>query len=329
LTTITLGSEALTSRSFSAIQTNITEVYLENTGLRLKNIFTGSGWARSLLNFTNAIGDSYFSFGARGTGQTLTYAFVGPAYDDTWQIWKPGKTGIGSGMIAPTYVFHVAPTSNATAGQTAFFQDATATTGSTKIVIKSGAGQSTSNLQEIQDASGTVKASVSETEQVTPATLKIKNGNKINSFTNAAGQSDGTLAYTLPAALPTVNSVPLVSSAGATTWEVLPQKAQASNTLLTTTNATNVVTLTPTALANYTVGVYLRVVTATTNVTVAISYTDSGGAQVNTVLNVQAIPVGSYSCPLIFLESTASAITVTVTAGTANQVYASASIKEM
>jgi hypothetical protein len=233
------------------------------------------------------------------------------------------------GQTTPTYKLQITPTSGVTAGQTALIQDATATTGITTLDIKSGAGQTTSALQRWLDAGANVIASISETIFTVAATLKLKNGNKYNSFTNSAGQSDGTLAYTLPSALPTVNSVPLVSNAGVTTWQVLPQTAQASNTLLATTGPTNVCTLTPTALGNYTVGVYLRVVTDITNITVTVTYTDSGGAQANVILNVQPTPTGGYSCPQLFIESAASAITVTVTAGTANQVYVSASIKEL
>jgi hypothetical protein len=87
-------------------------------------------------------------------------------------ILNTGNVGIGT--TAPTYKLHIAPTANTTAGQTAFFQDATATTGSTKLVIKSGAGQSTNTLFEIQDASAAIKASISETEAILPATAIVK-----------------------------------------------------------------------------------------------------------------------------------------------------------
>jgi hypothetical protein len=105
--------------------------------------------------------------------------------------------------------------------------------------------------------------------------------------------------------------------------------AVSSNILLNSTNNTSVVTFTPGVQGNYMVGIYFRVVTAQTNLILSITYTDDGGAQTNIVLNNQACPVGQYSCIPVFINAKTNAITVVATAATANQVYVSASIREM
>lgn len=96
--------------------------------------------------------------------------------------------------------------------------------------------------------------------------------------------------------------------------------------LLTTTGSTSVCTTTPGAAGNFEIGLYFRVVTATTNVTISITWTDATGAQTLTVLNVVPEVTGSYALTKFMIDATAAAITVSFTAGTANQVYASASI---
>jgi hypothetical protein len=102
----------------------------------------------------------------------------------------------------------------------------------------------------------------------------------------------------------------------------------ASDTLLTTTSQTTILTLTPPAQGNYKVGIYFRVVTGTTNVTVVVTYTDGTGAQTNTLLSAQSCPVGSYSTlPLFVNAKSTGAISVKVTASVASRVYASASIE--
>lgn len=98
---------------------------------------------------------------------------------------------------------------------------------------------------------------------------------------------------------------------------------------LDSTSETTVATRTPAAAANVMVGIYFRVITATTNVTVKVTYTDATGAQTNTLLNAQACAVGSYSLPMLMINATAAAIDVKITAGTADQVFGSATIMEV
>jgi hypothetical protein len=106
----------------------------------------------------------------------------------------------------------------------------------------------------------------------------------------------------------------------------LSRVATCMETEITSTSATNVLTYTPTAQGNFEIETYLRVVTASTNVTITATYTDGGGAQTVTLYSGSAL-VGSYMTPSYFFNSVANqAITLTITAGTANQVYVSSSI---
>ncbi|MEM3264926.1 MAG: hypothetical protein QXH07_03115 [Thermoplasmata archaeon] len=102
--------------------------------------------------------------------------------------------------------------------------------------------------------------------------------------------------------------------------------AKTSELELTSTSATTVATYTPSASGNFVLFVYARVVTAATTLTLTASWTDAAGAQTYTWLNAISEPVGSYTFLPLFINSTTSAITITATAGTANQVYCSANI---
>lgn len=106
------------------------------------------------------------------------------------------------------------------------------------------------------------------------------------------------------------------------------RRANASDTLLTNTSPTDVLDYTTIAAGNFLVAVYLRVVTGTTNVTVNCTYTDQTGAQTQ-VLVPAATPtvVGSYPIVPVYINAAnATSIKVTATAGTANQLYVSATI---
>ena len=105
--------------------------------------------------------------------------------------------------------------------------------------------------------------------------------------------------------------------------------ATASEVELTALTATNVVTYTPTGAGNFRIGIYFRVVTATTTVTLTVTWTDVTGAQTLTLLNGVSEVTGSYALAEFMVNSAAAtAITVTFTVGTVNQVYASASIQQ-
>jgi hypothetical protein len=102
-----------------------------------------------------------------------------------------------------------------------------------------------------------------------------------------------------------------------------------SDMQLTTTSATTVASVTPVAQGNFKIQVYYRVVTAATNLTIAVTYTDgSGTLQTYNIVNGGSQAVGPYSCVPVLINATpASPITVTATAGTSNNVYVSCTIK--
>jgi hypothetical protein len=99
---------------------------------------------------------------------------------------------------------------------------------------------------------------------------------------------------------------------------------------LTTTSPTVVVSHTPIINGNYIVYIYYRVTTATTNLTLTLTWNDVTGPQTQTII-AGATPtvIGSYPVAPFYFNSAPSAITLTATAGTANQVYFSASIVGM
>ncbi|MGH7611805.1 MAG: hypothetical protein ACREN4_07275 [Candidatus Dormibacteria bacterium] len=103
--------------------------------------------------------------------------------------------------------------------------------------------------------------------------------------------------------------------------------AQTLELELTTIAATAVVTANPTAAGLYTIKVYFRVTVASTNVTVTVTHTDATGMQTTTIVPLTNFTVDSYAeAAVVVYGAAGDAITVDFTAGTANQVYASAAI---
>ena len=92
------------------------------------------------------------------------------------------------------------------------------------------------------------------------------------------------------------------------------------------TSPTTVLTYTPGAARNVVIGIYFRVITATTNVSITVTWTDVTGAQSLAILTTVPEVVGSYALNTFMIDSTAAAITVSVTAGTVSQVLASATM---
>jgi hypothetical protein len=107
-------------------------------------------------------------------------------------------------------------------------------------------------------------------------------------------------------------------------------RAKVTGRLLTTISATDVATLTPWGRGQYLVSVSYRVVTVVTDVTVAVSFTNDAGAQTKTLLATTSKAVGTYTdlIPILVEALSSAAVKVTVTAGTADQVFMSASITE-
>jgi len=104
-------------------------------------------------------------------------------------------------------------------------------------------------------------------------------------------------------------------------------EANSSDFQLTTTSATDVVSFTPSSSGNYVVYVFYRVATTTTNVTINVTWTDGAGTSTSVVVpTATSTVVGSYNTAPVYINATAAAIKVTATAGTANNLYVSASI---
>lgn len=110
------------------------------------------------------------------------------------------------------------------------------------------------------------------------------------------------------------------------------------NVLINTTSK-EVATYTPTANGNYEIKTYLRVATASTNVSIAVSYMDSAGTQTKYITfqngglffsssnGVKQYNVGSYVMVPLFINAVANTpITVTATVNTINQAYVSCAI---
>lgn len=145
--------------------------------------------------------------------------------------------------------------------------------------------------------------------------------NKVTTQNNTLDDGSGNVATTGK-----ITKYNNVSTAG---QGVAAIYASASNTELTTTGATSIAAYTPGATGNCLLYAYYRVVTGTTTVTLTATWTDETGAQTYTWVNAVSEPTGSYTVVPLFVHSTAAAITITATAGTANQVYVSANIVQL
>lgn len=144
---------------------------------------------------------------------------------------------------------------------------------------------------------------------------------------------DGSQLTNLPipgaATSTTLGTVEIPASAGTPSSPIAAYRAATvQEDELTTTGATTVLSVTPSAQGNYLVSVSLRVVTAATSVEVQITWTDASGTlQTDTRFNGSVSP-GPWDIPTKFLNATtASAISVVVTAGTVNQCYVTATIE--
>jgi hypothetical protein len=92
----------------------------------------------------------------------------------------------------------------------------------------------------------------------------------------------------------------------------------------------NIATYTPSAAGNLMLMVYYRVTVGATNVTLTATWTDQAGAQSYSWMSAVSNATGSYSVLPLFINSAASQpVTIAATAGTANQVYTTASIMLM
>jgi len=111
------------------------------------------------------------------------------------------------------------------------------------------------------------------------------------------------------------------------------EKGVASNIELelTSTSQTQVCSFTPSSTGMFIIDVFVRVTVATTALTLSASWTDASGmAQSYVWENGTNITIGNrLELPIIITAQSGSQITVYATAGTANQVYVSATISQI
>ena len=102
----------------------------------------------------------------------------------------------------------------------------------------------------------------------------------------------------------------------------------ALETALTTTTATTLATYTSSSVGAYTIHLFWRIITAATTITLTVSYTDAGNtAHTDTLVNAVNQAVGEYWQDMEIVSAASAAITVSMTARTASQVYASAIVE--
>ncbi len=123
---------------------------------QLKVDSSGNDAALSLKDTASGGNEWWIGSGATASGSGANLYFLNLNSGQTRMVISNSTGNVGIGATAPTYKLEVAPTSGATAGQTVYIQDATATTGATKVVVKGGAGQSSTNLQEWVSYAGNV-----------------------------------------------------------------------------------------------------------------------------------------------------------------------------
>jgi hypothetical protein len=188
-------------------------------------------------------------------------------------------------------------------------------------VLMGGTGSSTQNFVDL-----TTNQSIGGTKTFTgTATF---NGSFAGSAIlpvsmGGTGTSTGINAATTSA----LGTVQIASQPNSGNPIAVSRSVSTSEMQIISTSATSVVTHTPTSQKNYMVMASVRVITAATNVTITITWTDSTGSQTDTRINNQSLSVGTHDVPIKFLNSVSSQpITVTITAGTANQVYVSAAV---
>jgi len=115
---------------------------------------------------------------------------------------------------------------------------------------------------------------------------------------------------------------------------IYTDESRAIEELLTTTNATVIARQRPYRNGFFQVDVAYRIITGATNITINVSWYDDAGTALNEdVVSEVAKAVGSYRVASITVlaggDTEAEYVKVTATAGTANQVYVSANIRDI
>lgn len=161
-------------------------------------------------------------------------------------------------------------------------------------------------------------------------TKRINLNTIVGDAANVTASLDQTIIYALPEDV----NVALAQAKSYSDSKV--NSSSISDVKLTTTSPVNVLSYTPSKQGNFKIDVYLRVL-AESNIKVSVSYTDSTGSQVKTILSersglyfpcstgTQLYAVGSYCLkPLIINALKDTPIVISITSSVANIVYASA-----
>lgn len=170
------------------------QIYGGNPALALTNTtFT------DLRLFTDSSGGTLDAGG--GAMVFNTGASVGFANAERMRILQTGEVGIGTS--APSAQMDISATNS---NGTLRVYDRTATTGVTRTIVRAGAGQSTTNLLEIQDTGGAVTGFVNsagywlQPGTPTAATYQAATTNYVDSAVSSAGgaylKKDGSVALT-------------------------------------------------------------------------------------------------------------------------------------
>lgn len=150
----------------------------------------------------------------------------------------------------------------------------------------------------------------------------VNNGTDLLLY-QSTGSAWAVSAPPIPLASPTAAGIVDVAQSPPSGDPVTPSIiARPAETALTTTAATTIFTVTPADTGMFVLYLYARVVTAATTVTATLTYTSNSGAQTYPIWNAQDLPVeDSAAVPYTFQNVGGDAITLQVTAGTADQVY--------
>jgi hypothetical protein len=351
------GGDVVDTNSLTFVQFSGAGTYTAGTGLTLTgNVFSmpgvGAAGAKTFATGDSITTDAQGRVSASSTvtrtltagtgltgGGTLaadrTFA-VDLAFSPSWtgaHSWTTGTASFAANaarILNGAGTFYSQLATNATANRTVTFPD-----GNTTVVGQTNT-QTLSN-KTIDGGSNTLtniaNASLVNSSVTVTAGTGLSGGGAValGASVTLSLPNVGPGAGTIGGGTSVVTSLTLDAQGrvtGATSGAPVSLGQRAVETQLTSTSATAVATYTPGSTKGLWVALYYRVVTGSTNVTITVDYTDVTGAQTITVLPTTSQAVGSYVMVPIFIVSTAAAVTVTYTAGTANRVFASASVVE-
>lgn len=311
----------------------------------------GSSASSSYISVVDTTGNNNAILGSADSPSA--YGFVGNLTNDPFifrvnnaevaRFDTSGRFGIGSTFAGwqPAYTLDIR---SSTAGSTVHIRSNAATDDGAYVISDQASQAVLSGGMSFNGTSWVAKATSASTMDLVGGDTSFYNGTGLtigNTFSPTIRfviKADGGVEYSnsTSAAVSASNAGRIRYNSTAQHFEVSENTgayakmcsipSSVSDFQLTTTSATTIATFTPPAQGNYRVDIYYRVVTATTNVTITLTWTDGSGAQTSNIVPLTSTSVGSYIIPPTYLNSTAAAITVSATSGTANNLYVSASI---